>query len=115
MFHQSLRVLRSGLGIIVDVITASNATQMAHMDNSSSDSTEYNDGSEHTVKLIVDSPGISRDACTGFKSSVKIHTNGNDTWKFNGRVTLFFDDGSNLVQSPEGITLKNDGATDHIP
>jgi hypothetical protein len=40
-----------------------------------------------------------------------IHTHGHDTWRFNGRVVLYFSDKSNMTAPLGNTELKNDGAS----
>lgn len=50
----------------VNVITADGQSQVAHIENGDcggDDSTEYNDHSPHTIKLVMDAAGASKDAC----------------------------------------------------
>ena len=56
-------------GIYLVARSADGSTQLAscsNADNSGSDSTEYNDQSDHVVKLQTDSPGVFHDACSKF-------------------------------------------------
>jgi hypothetical protein len=96
-------------GINISVMTADGATQLAscnNADSSNDDATEYNDGSDHTVVLDVNAPGATFEQGKKFTVHMSQQTHGNDTWKFNARVTLFFTDGTNLVASQDGVVLK---------
>ena len=98
-------------GVFVDVFTKDGNTllaQIADADNSSDDATEYNDGSEHVIGLTVKSSGSTKEDCAGFKVKVRSKANGDDKWKFNARVTLFFTDGTNLVKPKDGIELDSE-------
>jgi len=100
-------------GVYVYVYTRDGGTLLAQIenaDNSDKDATEYNNGSDHTIKLTVLSPGSTRDACAGFKVKVKSKANGNDKWQFNARVTLYFNDGTNLSKGKDGIELNSRGS-----
>lgn len=102
-------------GVYVYVHSKDGKTELAKIenaDNSPNDDTEYNDGSDHTLKLVVINTGARKSDCADFKVTVKQRTNGNDTWKFNGKVTIFFTDGTTLVKSKDGIILKNNDASD---
>lgn len=100
-------------GIYIKVRTSDGSTLIAHADNrdnSGDDGTEYKDGSDHQFDLDLDAAGLRKSAATSFKVQVCQRTHGDDTWKFNGRVVLFFSDNSNLVSSRDGIELKDNGA-----
>lgn len=101
-------------GIYVKVTTSDGSSIIAHADNrdnSGDDGTQYKDGSDHQFDLEADGVGMAKSSCKGFNVRVMIHTHGNDTWRFNGRVVLQFSDKSNLVASRDSIELKNDGAS----
>ena len=100
-------------GVYVRVKTSDGSSMIAHADNrdnSGDDGTEYKDGSDHQFDLDLDAAGLEKSSAANFRVQVCQHTHGHDTWKFNGRVVLFFSDKSNLVSSRDGIELKNDGA-----
>jgi hypothetical protein len=100
-------------GIYVTVSTADGDTTIAHADNrdnSGDDGTQYKDGSDHQFDLDLDAPGIDKPSCQGAKVHVYIHTHGHDTWRFNGRVVLYFSDHTNITASSGNLELKNDGA-----
>jgi hypothetical protein len=102
-------------GVYVYITTSDGQTtlgQIENADNSSRDATEYNDHSDHSLRLVVTAPGVTKDACKGFRARVRQTTNGNDTWKFNGKVVLRFSDGTTLQNEKNDIVLKNDGAQD---
>ena len=101
-------------GIYVTVMSSGNNTRLASIENADSsgdDSREYKDGSDHPITLHIDAPGASKEACEGFKTKVSIKTNGHDTWRFNGTVTLFFDDGTNITKTKDSISLTDNGAS----
>jgi hypothetical protein len=81
-------------GVYVEVKTNDLGIRLAHINNADSsgrDETEYNDHSNHTIPLIVDSSGATLAQCQGFKFRVGTVANGNDKWEFNGTVTLRFE------------------------
>jgi hypothetical protein len=96
-------------GVYVYVKTNDLATELANIenaDNSSKDATEYNDWSEHTIKLVVQAPGVAFDKCRKFKFRIGSKATGKDKWIINkAKVTLYFDDGTNLVQECGEQTL----------
>lgn len=101
-------------GIYVKVSTADGSSDIAHADNrdnSGDDGTQYKDGSDHQFDLDLDAPGLAKAAAKGFKVHVSQHTHGNDTWKFHGRVVLYFSDHTNLTAQSGDVTLANDGAS----
>jgi hypothetical protein len=101
-------------GVYVQAKTSDGSSLIAHADNrdnSGDDGTEYKDGSDHQFDLDIDALGVKKSACQKFKVHVWIHTRGHDTWRFNGRVVLYFSDGTNLVVNRDGVELKNDGAS----
>jgi hypothetical protein len=100
-------------GVYVKVKTADGSSMIAHADNrdnSGDDGTQYKDGSDHQFDLDLDAPGSSKSTARGYKVQVCQHTHGHDTWRFNGRVVLYFSDKTNLEASSDGNELKNDGA-----
>jgi hypothetical protein len=100
-------------GVYVKARVEDGSSLIAHADNrdnSGDDGTEYKDGSDHQFDLDLDAPGLSKSTATNFKVQVCQHTHGHDTWKFNGRVVLYFSDKTNLVVARDGIELKNDAA-----
>ena len=100
-------------GIYINVRSNDGTMVIAHVnnaDNSGDDGTQYKDGSDHQCDLSLDAPGLHKSACAGFRTHLWIHTHGNDTWKFNGRLVLYFSDGSNLSADLGNTELKNDGA-----
>jgi hypothetical protein len=68
------------------------------------------DNSDHQFGVDVDADGIKKSACGRFVVRVWQHTNGHDTWKFNGSVQLKFSDGTNLEAHRDNIVLVNDNA-----
>lgn len=101
-------------GVYVRVTSADGQTTIAHADNrdnSGDDGTQYKDGSDHQFDLDLDAPGMDKASCAGFKVHIYIHTHGNDTWRFNGRVVLYFSDRSNITATLGNTELKNDGAS----
>jgi hypothetical protein len=100
-------------GVFVEVKTKNGNTLLAEIndaDNSTRDETEYNDGSEHVIPLVVKSTGSTKEECAAFKVRVRSKANGNDKWKFNARLTLGFSDGTNLVKSKDDIELNSRGS-----
>lgn len=102
-------------GIFVSVKTSDGTMQLASISNADSsgkDMTEYNDDSYHIVPLVVEASGATRAQCSRFKVRVSIKTNGNDTWAIDlARVTLYFNDGTNLVADKADFQLVNDAAS----
>jgi hypothetical protein len=71
----------------------------------------FNDGSDHgPFPMQVKSP-ISRDLINGGLTTMVIDPNGNDTWRFNLRVGLFFSDGSRIGTDPDNVELAEDNTT----
>ena len=100
-------------GVYVKVKTEDLSGLIGHADNrdnSGDDGTQYKDGSDHQFDLDLDAPGLDKSTAAKFKVQVCQHTHGHDTWKFNGRVVLYFSDKTNLTAGRDGIELKNDGA-----
>ncbi|MFL5330820.1 MAG: hypothetical protein ACJ8C4_18130 [Gemmataceae bacterium] len=101
-------------GVWVKVVTNDESVELAtieNADNSAGDATEYNDNSEHTVKLVVKSDGATMAKCAKFKFKVGMRANGKDKWKFRGKVTLYFDNGQTLVQEVGNTELESKGST----
>jgi len=101
-------------GVYVEVKTSDGQTTIVHAnnrDNSGDDGTEYKDNSDHQFDLDIDAAGLEKSACGGYKVRVWQHTHGHDTWKFNGKVVLYFSNHTNLTASRDGIELKNEGAS----
>jgi hypothetical protein len=59
---------------------------------------QYEDNSDNTLTLVVKSKGSTPAACDKFVFRVGMKPHGNDRWKFRGRVILYFDNGTTLVQ-----------------
>ena len=78
-------------------------------DCSSSDATEYNDWSKHSIVLNIQNR-LALNECCGFKTMIQQHTYGDDTWKFAAKVTLLFSNNEVLTAQRDGITLINDKA-----
>lgn len=95
----------------VSISTQDGSSVLADVHNadcSGRDATEYNDGSEHVIKLLVEAAGAAKTSCQGFTVTIGQHPNGHDTWKFNAKVTLYFSDGTTLVKGQDGIELHNE-------
>jgi hypothetical protein len=45
----------------------------------------------------------------GFNVKIRSKANGNDRWKFDATVVLYFSDGTNLSKSKGGIILNSRG------
>src|SRR5438552_3908705 len=79
-------------GINISVKTADGTGEIAscsNADDSSTDATQYKDGSDHSVNLAVQFTGAKKTACKGFKVHMSISTHGgagHDTWRFNAKV-----------------------------
>jgi hypothetical protein len=100
-------------GVWVKVQTNDLKTELAHIenaDNSSCDATEYDNGSEHTIKLVVSSDGATVEQCKKFKFKIGTKANGKDKWKFRGKVTLYFDNGQTLIQEVGDTELESKGS-----
>jgi hypothetical protein len=102
-------------GIFISAKNSDNTTllsSISNADSSGTDATEYNDDSYHIVPLVVDAPGMTRAQSFGFNVHMSIKTNGSDTWILNlARVTLFFNDGTNLVADNTNFSLVNNNAS----
>lgn len=103
-------------GINISVKPADGSGEIAYCsdaEDSSTDATQYKDGSDHTVPLTIRTPGVKKSACKGFKVHMSISTHGgagHDTWRFNAKVILSFSDNTNLIAAIDNVELKNDGA-----
>lgn len=101
-------------GVYVTVITSDEKTLLAEIknaDNSNDDKTEYNDLSEHTIELVVKSPGSTKAECQKFKFRVGSQAKGNDKWKIDKtRVTLTFSDNTTLFQESGAFELNSRGS-----
>lgn len=103
----------------VSVSTADGSSTLAHADGSDcggNNSTEYTDGSTHTIKLVVDAGGATKDACKGFTVRLWQKTHGgrgHDRWKVDKAfVTLFFSDGLNLKAEKSNFELNSNSEDD---
>ena len=95
-------------GVYVQVRTADLKSVLAGIDGADSSgdgAKEYKDKSDNTIPLVIQAFGATFDQCQNFKFRVGIRATGpgvfgigNDTWHFNGRVTLYFDNGLTLIQ-----------------
>ena len=101
------------------VMTADGQTQLAHIENGDcggDDSTEYNDHSPHTIKLVMDAAGAAKEACKGFTVRLWQKTHGgagHDTWKIDqAKVTLYFSDGLNLFAEKDNFALSSHSQSD---
>jgi hypothetical protein len=102
-------------GVWVNVKTSKNDILLADISNadtSDSDSTEYNDHSEHIIEMRVDSPGIPQSQCRAFNVHLWITTHGKDKWEIEtARVLLLFSDGTAWVAEKHNFSLVNNGAS----
>jgi hypothetical protein len=101
-------------GVWVKVVAADGKTKLAEIanaDNSSGESTHYNDNTSHTIKLKVDNGRATRHQCEKFKFKVGTKANGNDNWKFSARVTLYFEKAKPLVEHITNADLNSTGST----
>jgi hypothetical protein len=102
-------------GVWVKVVTSDEKTKLAHIsnaDNSSGDKTHYNDNTNHTIKLKIDDGHATYEQCKKFRFKVGTKANGNDDWKFSGRVTLYFEDGKRkLIEHAANTSLNSRGST----
>jgi hypothetical protein len=100
-------------GVWVKVVTSDEKTEIAHVanaDNSSGDKTHYNDNTNHTIKLKIDDGKLTYEQCKKFRFKVGTKANGNDDWKFSGRVTLYFGK-RKLVEHAANESLNSRGST----
>jgi hypothetical protein len=101
-------------GVYVTVVTNDGKTVLAEIknaDNSGDDKTEYNDNSDHTIDLVVKSPGSTKADCQKFKFRVGSQAKGNDKWKITkATVTLTFDDNTALTQEAGAFELNSRGS-----
>jgi hypothetical protein len=103
--------------VYVTVVTADDAfppillASIEGADASGRDATEYNNGSDHTIKLVVHSDQASYSMCRKFKFKIGACANGNDTWKIaRARVTLYFSNGLTIYQDFDSQTLTSSGS-----
>ncbi len=101
------------------VSTADGSSELAKIENGDcggDDSTEYNDHSTHTITLISEAAGASKDACKGFRVHLWQKTHGgagHDTWKVDSaKVILYFSDGLNLTAETGAFTLASNSQDD---
>jgi hypothetical protein len=100
--------------------TASLLARIVRADCSANDSTEYNDGSDHFIELVVQNVAATIDASRGFQVTIGVVTTcpffdiplignpfcqGNDRWLFDAQVVLYFSDGSTLFAQMRGLNL----------
>lgn len=64
---------------------------------SSGDSTEYKSNSRATLRVVYNT-ATHKSACNNLKVTVGSKATGKDTWTFNGTVTLYFADGTQIVK-----------------
>src|SRR5690349_17731798 len=78
-------------GIYVYVRTKSKATVLASVedaDRSEQETSKYEPGSDHRLRLSLTSPGSTKEDCRKFLVTVKLKSNADDKWKFDGSVVL---------------------------
>lgn len=101
-------------GVYVYVKNENNTTILAKIedaDNSSTDATEYNDGSEHIIKLIVMKPEATKETCQHFNVLLKSKATGNDNWNIEiAQVILYFTDGTNIKKETHNFSLNSRGS-----
>lgn len=103
----------------VTVSTADNQTELGKIESGDcggDDSTEYNDNSTHTIPLVMESAGASKDSCNKFKVHLWQKTHGgagHDKWEIQSvKVILYFSDGLNLVAKRDNVTLNSHSTSD---
>jgi len=70
---------------------------------------EFDDNSNHTYDLDVYDPGAQkRNFLDGGSTKIIIQPVGNDTWQFNYRVTLYFEDGDRLNSGANNLELNEE-------
>lgn len=101
------------------VTTADGSSELAKIENGDcggDDSTEYNDHSTHTISLMIEAAGASKDACRGFKVHLWQKTHGgagHDNWEVqSAKVILYFSDGLNLKAETGSFTLNSHSQDD---
>jgi hypothetical protein len=55
--------------------------------------------------LLIANPAATRGALKTGHVSIKIAPNGNDTWRFNFFLDLFFEDGGHLIAKANGLEV----------
>jgi hypothetical protein len=94
-------------GVYTYVRTANKQTLLAKVENADNckKACKYKNYSEHTVELTVVSR-LPKSQCQDFIVELGSRAYGNDKWKVEvARVTLYFSDGTNLVQEVRDRTL----------
>lgn len=101
------------------VTTSDGSTELGKIENGDcggDDSTEYNDNSTHTIPLVIEAGGASKDACQGFNVHLWQKTHGgrgHDTWKVQtAKVILYFSDGLNLTAHADNFALVSNSTGD---
>ncbi len=101
--------LDTGVYITVSTSNASSIlAQAVHRDSE----ILYAYGSDHQFDLDLNRPRIAKADCKGFKVHISIHTHAKNTWRFNGRVVLYFSDHTSITADSGHAELSNDGASD---
>ena len=100
-------------GVFVEVVKSDlnvKIAKVSNADSSPNEFTHYNNSSDHTIRLRLESPDITFDSCKSFKFKVGCRATGSGKWIFTGRVTLRFDDGRSLVANMGEKTLISSGS-----
>jgi len=92
--------------VFVEVMTNDLQTKIAEVDGGDG-SKQYKNGSDNSLGLVVKATGITKDKCAKFKFRVGSQASGNDKWEFRGQVSLYFKDGTNLVQNIGNVALNS--------
>lgn len=121
-------------GIFVEVTERDGHTDLAKIGNALACCGQfgYGDNTNNDLDIPLEKPGILKSACQGFKFRMGILaaggifgkdtftgeiqgwkifsvSGGNDTWKFDAWLTLYFSDGSNLQSNKLDQTLSSQG------
>jgi|HubBroStandDraft_6_1064221.scaffolds.fasta_scaffold371709_1 hypothetical protein len=98
-------------GVWVKVVTANEQTKIASVENAANcgNSCHFNDNTDHTIGLRIDSPNLTRAECENFKFKIGTKANKNDKWKFRGKIILRFDGGQTLTREFGNTELNSRG------
>ncbi|MCK2244488.1 MULTISPECIES: Ig-like domain-containing protein [unclassified Crossiella] len=90
------------------VVTDQNGTEVAVVEDTFG---HFDDGSDHGPFPMRITTPIPRDVINAGMTTMVIDPNGNDTWRFNLRVGLFFSDGSRIGTDRDGLELSEGDTT----
>lgn len=91
---------------VTTIVFASNGAQAARVDGISG---EFNDGTNNgPFALGIQQVGLTKDRFNGGQLGIWIQPNGNDTWRFNATISLYFSDGSVIRKEYGGMRLDED-------